>query len=135
RAELPPDAEWRRVPHARFSVKAIGVVATCYLSGKVVVQGPHADAFVDRFLADAGATGTPVTGPGVPRFDTATIGSDEAGKGDYFGPLVVAAVFATPDQAPLLREIRVADSKGLGDERAMRLAGLLERQFDHEIVT
>jgi ribonuclease HIII len=45
------------------------------------------------------------------------IGSDEAGKGDYFGPLVVAGVYATEQAAILLRQIGVRDSKTLSDKR------------------
>jgi ribonuclease HIII len=45
------------------------------------------------------------------------IGSDEAGKGDYFGPLVVAGVYATEQTAILLRQIGVRDSKTLSDKR------------------
>jgi ribonuclease HIII len=47
---------------------------------------------------------------GVPR-----LGIDEAGKGDYFGPLVVAGVRVTgPETAEKLREIGVRDSKTVG---------------------
>ena len=45
------------------------------------------------------------------------IGTDEAGKGDYFGPLVVAGVYVTPDTALRLRELGVRDSKTLSDKR------------------
>src|SRR5262245_8570045 len=42
--------EFRAVPHARFSAKGLGVVATYYASGKLVVQGEDPDTFVARFL-------------------------------------------------------------------------------------
>ena len=45
------------------------------------------------------------------------IGTDEAGKGDYFGPLVVAGVYVTPDTGLRLRELGVRDSKTLSDKR------------------
>jgi len=45
------------------------------------------------------------------------IGTDEAGKGDYFGPLVVAGVYVTDATAILLRQIGVRDSKTLSDKR------------------
>jgi ribonuclease HIII len=47
---------------------------------------------------------------------------DEWGKGDYFGPLVSAAVFADTDCAERLTAIRVQDCKQLSDERVRRLA-------------
>jgi ribonuclease HIII len=50
------------------------------------------------------------------------IGTDEAGKGDYFGPLVSAGVFVDPRSAALLRELGVRDSKTLTDKAVRRLA-------------
>jgi ribonuclease HIII len=50
------------------------------------------------------------------------IGSDESGKGDYFGPLVAAAVFVEPAQEAALRAAGVRDSKLLDDAAARRSA-------------
>lgn len=56
---------------------------------------------------------------GVPR-----LGIDEAGKGDYFGPLVVAGVRVTgPEVAEKLREIGVRDSKTVGVLGVRTMAG------------
>jgi ribonuclease HIII len=55
------------------------------------------------------------------------IGTDEAGKGDYFGPLVVAAVHVTPETAAILQELGVRDSKTLSDKRVTALAGEIRR--------
>ncbi len=131
--ELPADAQWRRVPHARFSVKSLGVVATCYRSGKLVLQGGDPDQYSERFLGRVDALAAKSAPPGM-AFDQPTIGSDEAGKGDYFGPLAVAAVHACPADAETLRKIGVADSKSLTDARVLKLAGQIEHLLDHEIV-
>ncbi len=136
-AELPGDAEWRLVPHAVFQVKADGVVATCYASGKLVVQGQALDAFVARFLGDATqpAEGRATREGDVDLpLDRPMIGSDEAGKGDYFGPLVVVAVVARPSQAAELGRLGIRDSKTLSDDRARLLAGRVEAMLDHAIV-
>lgn len=50
------------------------------------------------------------------------IGTDESGKGDYFGPLVSAAVFADAEVAERLRALGVRDSKQLTDKRVRALA-------------
>lgn len=55
-------------------------------------------------------------------FSGAWIGTDEAGKGDYFGPLVSAAVFVDTRTAAVLRELGVRDSKTLSDPRIRVLA-------------
>jgi ribonuclease HIII len=55
------------------------------------------------------------------------IGSDEAGKGDYMGPLTVAAVFADPSSASELRSLGAVDSKKLSDSRIRYLAAEIRR--------
>ncbi len=63
----------------------------------------------DGRVSGAGAGESPVL-DGTPR-----VGIDEAGKGDYFGPLVVAGVRITGEEvARELREIGVRDSKTIG---------------------
>lgn len=50
------------------------------------------------------------------------IGIDESGKGDYFGPLVIAGVYVTPEQEETLRAAGVRDSKAVADKKAAILA-------------
>jgi ribonuclease HIII len=52
----------------------------------------------------------------------ARIGSDESGKGDYFGPLVVAAVYVDKQTEPQLQALNVRDSKQLSDSAILALA-------------
>jgi len=47
------------------------------------------------------------------------IGSDEAGKGDYFGPLVVAAAYADELALTRLPEVGVRDSKRISSARRL----------------
>jgi len=53
------------------------------------------------------------------------IGSDECGKGDYFGPLVVAAVRLEPKLARDLEGGEVRDCKTMSDEAVLRVGGAL----------
>jgi ribonuclease HIII len=55
------------------------------------------------------------------------IGTDEAGKGDYYGPLVAAAVFINQHLASELEKIGVKDSKTLSDKRNIELAESIRR--------
>jgi ribonuclease HIII len=50
------------------------------------------------------------------------IGSDESGKGDFFGPLVVAAVKTTPEIESILEGIGVRDCKQLTDYQNISIA-------------
>jgi ribonuclease HIII len=128
--------EHRAVPHAVFSVKGDGVVATLYRSGKLVIQGDDPDVFAARYLgrepAEAPAQRASRAAPGTPP-EMPLVGSDEAGKGDYFGPLVVAAVRVEPSEADELAASRVMDSKRLADETALRMGAALRGRYAHAI--
>ena len=126
--------EHRAVPHASLSVKGEGVVATLYNSGKLVVQGAGAELFIARYV-EGGAV--QAAAPKAEREATPTvmlIGSDECGKGDYFGPLVVCAVKLTPEMAEMLAGGRIADSKTLSDKLILTLAGALRERVPNAVV-
>ena len=109
------------------------VLLNAYTTGKVTVQGSSSglkDLLEGRIAARgerAGARGgRPASRPaldGTPR-----VGIDEAGKGDYFGPLVVAGIRITSwEVAEELRKLGVRDSKTLGDTAVRVMAdGVLE---------
>jgi ribonuclease HIII len=64
------------------------------------------------------------------------IGSDESGKGDFFGPLVIAAFFLPEGQEDVLRELGVKDSKRTSDARCREIAETLKRGYPyHSIVS
>ena len=63
------------------------------------------------------------------------IGTDESGKGDYFGPLVVAGVYLPDGQEDVLRELGVKDSKRTSDNRVRELAALIKAGYKHSVVT
>lgn len=118
--------ESRTVPYATFSHAKPGTVVTYYTSGKLVIQSSELDLFLARFLPD-------VPTEEIGGADDERIGSDEAGKGDYFGPLVVAGVFVKQRDIARLRKIGVADSKQLSDETIARIAGALEVSTIHAV--
>ncbi len=62
------------------------------------------------------------------------IGTDESGKGDYFGPLVVAGVFIAAKQEPILKELGVKDSKKFSDNRVREMADVIKRGYKHSLV-
>ncbi|MDE0913665.1 MAG: ribonuclease HIII [Planctomycetota bacterium] len=137
------DLEWRSVPHASFSARGEGAIVTLYKSGKLVVQGANPEAFVLQHTGlDLPAGAVEQSGPAeevAPEDDPFAhvtgpfVGSDETGKGDYFGPLVVAAVRMESHQAQKLIEWGVADSKKLTDKRALKLAALLRDEVEYTI--
>jgi ribonuclease HIII len=62
------------------------------------------------------------------------IGIDESGKGDYFGPLVIAAVFVTPALEQDLALMQVRDSKKISDGRILELAPDIRLLCPHSLV-
>lgn len=111
--------EPQTVPYARFAGKKGNVGVVFYESGKLVVQGKGTEEFVQFFLE-----------PHVfkearlgyeefhnPKAFEPHIGVDESGKGDYFGPLVVAAVFASKEAFSKFKELNVRDSKKITSDR------------------
>lgn len=68
-------------------------------------------------------------------FEASLIGTDESGKGDYFGPLVIAGVHADAENKKRLKEIGAADSKTLTDSRISKLAEEIMDICKYSIVT
>ena len=64
----------------------------------------------------------------------ARIGIDESGKGDYFGPLVIAAVFVDPTTETDLRLMQVRDSKKISDGRILEIAPDIRMICRHSII-
>lgn len=136
----------RPLDHAHFQARGEGTIVSLYRSGKLVVQGKNLDAWAGRFLGEGGGAAAPARkkagaragaggggADGAPGLDAlrAAIGSDEAGKGDTFGGLTVAAVAVQSRQADELVEAGVCDSKTLSAERVRVLAPWIRDHFPH----
>jgi ribonuclease HIII len=128
--DQPPGAyeSWR----IKLSDGASQATAIMYQSGKLVIAG-YAPAF-DHAVAIVGSVGKPVAPKRPPAAPAASapaeapsenephIGTDEAGKGDFFGPLVTAGVYVDERTARLLRTMGVRDSKLVSDRELRGLA-------------
>lgn len=66
------------------------------------------------------------------------LGTDESGKGDYFGPLVVAAVYVDKNSSSRLKTLGVKDSKLLSDnsikELEKKIYAVINYNFDIIII-
>lgn len=62
------------------------------------------------------------------------IGIDESGKGDYFGPLVIAAVFVDATTQSELKLMGVRDSKKLSDGRVLEMAPDIKVICPHSVI-
>ncbi|MBV6545621.1 DUF3378 domain-containing protein, partial [Ursidibacter maritimus] len=100
-------------------------VINIYSSGKVMFQGKNADQLASQLLPDKQSTtgkhtSSNTTSIQYNRFHC--IGSDEAGSGDYFGPLTVCAAYVSQSHIKILKELGVDDSKKLSDTKIVDLA-------------
>lgn len=64
----------------------------------------------------------------------ARIGCDESGKGDYFGPLVIAAVYVDEKSETRLQSLGARDSKLLTDSRMLNMAEEIKKLCPHMVV-
>lgn len=62
------------------------------------------------------------------------IGIDESGKGDYFGPLVIAAVFVDATTQGELALMQVRDSKKISDGRILEMAPDIKTICPHSVI-
>lgn len=94
-------------------------------SGKLLIQGNDAQDMVEElYLMGLIKTGwRPVSEP--------RIGIDESGKGDYFGPLIIASALITKEQEPQLIKLGVRDSKTISDSSVKQISQKLEKIIPH----
>lgn len=61
-----------------------------------------------------------------------SVGSDEVGTGDYFGPIVVTSTYVTKEDVPFLDELKVMDSKKIDDEKIKKIAPLIAKRIKYK---
>jgi ribonuclease HIII len=119
-----------QVPYSTVAARNNECSVTLFQSSKCLVQGKGAADFV-RFVLE----------PTVllraeldykreldPQYTKARIGVDESGKGDFFGPLVIAAAYADSSLIEPMEEMNVRDSKRItSDDVAMDMGEKLRR--------
>ena len=88
------------------------------------VLSPFLDGAVETAADDSGGAKTSTKTRKLP---LPHIGTDESGKGDYFGPLVVGGVLVETGTREKLAALGVRDSKKLGDARCRGLAAGIRR--------
>lgn len=136
-------------PYAVFQADEADTVITLYESGKVVFQGVSADidaaiwnereAFLNNGKEAQNLTkekkDTEKTS--IDRTDyyfINSIGSDEVGTGDYFGPIIVASAYVNKKDISFLEDLGVKDSKRMTDDKIIKIAPDIIRRIPHSII-
>ena len=114
----------KKIPYAIFQAQEEDTVITLYESGKAMFQGTSADV-------DAAMWGTVLDNTKEKQeeekkknqkyHNCSSIGSDEVGTGDYFGPIVVTAAYVKKEDVEKLEKLGVGDSKKITDEKIKKI--------------
>lgn len=126
--------ELSQPPYTVFSARKKGVTCVLYESGKLVVQGKEMKEFIEFYLEPEILQSFNFTHPEANLDMTPRIGMDEAGKGDFFGPLCVAALYADENGIKQLLKLGVKDSKRFNDESLLKLAKKIREQFPYTAI-
>ena len=106
-----------------FAARKDQTTVAVYEKGpKVLVQGKGTAEFVEFLLEPEilGIAELGYTEVHQPEMFQPHIGVDESGKGDFFGPLVVAGVYVEPASARALQAAGVQDSKAISSDKRIR---------------
>lgn len=135
-------------PYSIFQVKDYDCVITLYESGKVMFQGIGADIEASYWTEEERIKNNRDIASELEsdkkkkeekekelhddRFKSvSTIGSDEVGTGDYFGPLVVTASYVDKAKMSRLYELGVRDSKKISDAKIKEIGPTLMKEYPH----
>ena len=136
-------------PYSVFQVRDYDCIITLYESGKLMFQGLGADIEasywteqerilnnrnIDKEISDKEKKKEQDEDhTNYNKYDT--IGSDEVGTGDYFGPIIVTAAFVDKKNQMLLNDLGVRDSKKLTDEKIISIAPTVIQNIPHVTFT
>lgn len=114
----------KKIPYAIFQAQEEDTVITLYESGKAMFQGTSADV-------DAAMWGTVLDNTKEKKeeqkkkdqkyHNCSSVGSDEVGTGDYFGPIVVTATYVKKEDVEKLEKLGVGDSKKITDDKIKKI--------------
>lgn len=114
------------VPYTRIAVSLPDCKINLYNSGKCVIQGKGAADFVTFTLEPLvlGSAGLGYEEALDPEQKEPHLGVDESGKGDFFGPLVIAAAYIDAEIYDAFKAANVRDCKDItSDKVTIKMAG------------
>lgn len=134
-------------PYAIFQAQDADVIVTLYESGKVMFQGVSADIEaniwkdqekhlnsrdIDKEIAEKEKKPEEKDEKNKDTyFDISTVGSDEVGTGDYFGPVVVSASYVSKENINFLIDLGVKDSKAITDDKILKMAPIIIKRIPY----
>ena len=136
-------------PYAVFQADEADTVVTLYQSGKAVFQGISADIDANLWsqmeknlnpnknvdMKVSSNEKKKETKKNSKVYYANTIGSDEVGTGDYFGPIVVTASYVTKEDIPFLESLGIKDSKKMTDEQILKITPQIIKKIPYYTMT
>jgi len=125
------------IEHTLWRAQNNEVAVSLYKSGKILVQGKGTENFTEKYLnhkVEKEVIQGILLQPVKMQYSS-WIGTDESGKGDYFGPLVVAGVLVDKDNYAFFQELGVKDSKKLSDDSIKKMALKIQSKSVFSVVT
>lgn len=127
----------KQIPYVVFQAEEEDTVITMYESGKVMFQGKSAD--VDAAMWGVALENTKEKQEEKKKeeekyYSCSSVGSDEVGTGDYFGPIVVTATFVGKKDIAFLEELGVCDSKKIDDNKILKIAPEIAKRIKYRSV-
>jgi ribonuclease HIII len=122
--------KFKETPYAHYGAQKNKLTVNAYQSGKLLIQGKGAQEFVE-FTVEPEIIGEARVGYEEihnPEMFEPHLGIDESGKGDFFGPLVIAGAYVDKYRARELLQIGAKDSKQItSDKKAIDMAGKIKQ--------
>ena len=125
----------KEIPYVVFQAEDEDTVITMYTSGKVMFQGVSADVDATMWKEIDGQKSTEEKKVDNNKYhNCSSIGSDEVGTGDYFGPIVVTASFVKKEDVTFLEELGIRDSKKISDETILKIAPQIAKRIKYKSI-
>jgi ribonuclease HIII len=125
---------FQQVMYAFWRAQKNGLSVTLYNSGKLLVQGKETDNFLKEYLGIENSTQTVLALSETKIKYSSWIGTDESGKGDYFGPLVIAGVLVDEENIKKLSQFNIQDSKKLNDSTIEKVAAQIKANSTFSVI-
>ena len=124
----------KKIPYVVFQAVDMDTTITMYESGKVMFQGKSADVDAAMWREIDGQSKVDKTKQkeeDKKYYYCSSVGSDEVGTGDYFGPIVVTATYVKKEDIPFLESLGIKDSKKVTDELILKVVPELIKKIPY----
>lgn len=124
------------IPYVILQAEDEDTVITMYESGKIMFQGSSADVDAAMWQEMDGQSAVKEEKKEALNkyYHCSSIGSDEVGTGDYFGPIVVTSCYVNKENITYLESLGIKDSKKLDDAKILKIAPEIIKKIPYKSI-